>query len=99
MRLALLTDIHANREAFEAVLADMANRAVDRIMILGDLVGYGPDPGWCVDKVMEMVAAGAQCVRGNHDRAIGIADGALNPSARRGVGWTGERPPAAPKTV
>ena len=56
MRLALLTDIHANREAFEAVLADLAGRAVDRIVILGDLVGYGPDPGWCVDKVAELVA-------------------------------------------
>lgn len=91
MRLALLTDIHANREAFEAVLADLAGRAVDRIVILGDLVGYGPDPGWCVDKVAELVAAGALCVRGNHDRAVGVADGTLNAAARRVIDWTVNR--------
>ncbi len=88
MRLALLTDIHANREAFEAVLADVAQRGVDRMVFLGDLVGYGPDPGWCLDRVEDMVAGGAVCVRGNHDRAVGIPDGALNAAARKVIDWT-----------
>jgi len=91
MRLALLTDIHANREAFEAVLADIAQRKVDRLVILGDIVGYGPDPGWCIDKVEELVAKGAICVRGNHDRAVGVPDGALNVNARRVIDWTVNR--------
>ena len=52
MRLALLTDVHGNREAFEAVLAGMALRQIDRIVILGDRVGYGADPEWCADKAM-----------------------------------------------
>lgn len=88
MRLAILTDIHANREAFEAVLADLAIRKIDRLVFLGDIVGYGPDPGWCIDKVEELVAAGAVCVRGNHDRAVGVPDGALNDNARRVIDWT-----------
>ncbi|GAB1480422.1 metallophosphoesterase family protein [Paracoccaceae bacterium] len=91
MRLAILTDIHANREAFEAVLADLTLRKPDRIVFLGDIVGYGPDPGWCVDKVAEMVAQGAVAVRGNHDRAVGVADGALNAHARRVIDWTVNR--------
>lgn len=91
MRIALLTDIHANREAFEAVLADLAQRQVDRLVFLGDLVGYGPDPGWCIDKVETLVAQGAICVRGNHDRAVGVPDGALNANARRVIDWTVDR--------
>lgn len=91
MRIAILTDIHANREAFEAVLADVARLGADRVVFLGDLVGYGPDPDWCIDKVAGMMAAGAVCVRGNHDRAIGVADGALNDNARRVIDWTVNR--------
>lgn len=91
MRLAILTDIHANREAFEAVLADAALRAIDRFVFLGDIVGYGPDPGWCVDKMADMQKTGAICVRGNHDRAVGVPDGALNSNARRVIDWTVDR--------
>lgn len=88
MRLAILTDIHANREALTAVLADLAQRQVDRIVILGDVVGYGPDPVWCTDKVMALVQAGALCVMGNHDQAVGTPDAPLNITARRAINWT-----------
>ena len=91
MRLALLTDIHANREAFEAVLNDLSLRKIDRLVFLGDIVGYGPDPGWCIDKVEELVSMGAICVRGNHDRAVGVPDGVLNANARRVIDWTVNR--------
>jgi predicted phosphodiesterase len=91
MRLALLTDIHANREAFEAVLADLAYRKVDRVVFLGDLVGYGPDPEWCLDRVEQMTAEGAICVRGNHDRAVGVPDRLLNDAARMVIDWTVNR--------
>ena len=56
MRIAMLADIHANRAAMEAVLDDVAARTVDRIAILGDIVGYGPDPGWCLNRVRALVA-------------------------------------------
>ena len=91
MRLALLTDIHANREAFEAVLADLAQRQIDRLVFLGDIVGYGPDPGWCIDQVESFVAKGAIALRGNHDRAIGTPDNILNANARRVIDWTVNR--------
>ena len=84
MRFAVLTDIHANREAFEAVLADVAVHGVDRIALLGDLVGYGADPEWCCDKAAALVAEGALCVRGNHDNAAAGAAEAMStlPSGR-----------------
>ncbi|MBL9074978.1 metallophosphoesterase family protein [Tabrizicola sp.] len=88
MRFAVLTDIHANREAFEAVLADVAAHGVDRIALLGDIVGYGADPVWCCDKAAELVAAGAICVRGNHDNAAAGAAEAMSPLARRALEWT-----------
>ena len=62
MRIALLTDIHGNREGFEAVLADLAQRQTDHIAILGDIVGYGPDPEWCVDSVIRLTDAGAHAI-------------------------------------
>ena len=91
MRSAILTDLHANREAFEAVLADLEGRGIDRLVFLGDLVGYGPDPDWVLDKVETLVAKGALAVRGNHDRAVCAPDGAMNPAARRVIDWTVNR--------
>lgn len=88
MRLAILTDIHANREAFEAVLADAALRGLNQIGILGDVVGYGPDPVWCTEKTMELVDAGAFCIKGNHDSAVENAGEHLNVTALRAMIWT-----------
>ncbi|MEN9418725.1 MAG: hypothetical protein RI988_2345 [Pseudomonadota bacterium] len=70
MRIALLADLHANREAVEAVLADAHRRGFDRLALLGDFVGYGPDPAWVLGCVRELVAGGAIAVRGNHDAAV-----------------------------
>ena len=97
MRLAILTDIHGNREAFAAVLADLAGRAIDRIALLGDIVGYGPDPEWCTDRAMALVAAGAICVRGNHDDAAVRRDSAMSTNARLAMEWT--RPRLGPKQL
>lgn len=91
MRFAIFTDIHANREAFQAVLDDIAQRKIDRLVCLGDVVGYGPDPQWCVEKMADLVAKGAICVRGNHDRAVGVPDGIMNANARRVIDWTVDR--------
>lgn len=70
MRLALLTDLHANREAFEACLAHAGKQGVDQYAFTGDFVGYGADPSWVVGTVMDYVARGAIAVQGNHDLAV-----------------------------
>jgi predicted phosphodiesterase len=70
MLIALLADIHGNREALTACLADAQRAGADRYVFLGDLVGYGADPAWVVDRAAEMVAAGAVAVLGNHDAAV-----------------------------
>jgi diadenosine tetraphosphatase ApaH/serine/threonine PP2A family protein phosphatase len=70
MKLAILTDLHANREALSAVLAHAAAQRVDGHALLGDFVGYGADPGWVVDRVRELAAGGAIVVQGNHDEAV-----------------------------
>ena len=72
MRIAVLTDIHANREATQAVLAAVGQLAPDRIALLGDIVGYGPDPVFAVETVERLVSDGAICLLGNHDEAAVI---------------------------
>lgn len=91
MRLALVSDVHGNREGFAAVLADIAVRGCDRIALLGDYVGYGPDPEWCCDKVMELAAAGAVCLQGNHDAAVGQGAADFSTNARIAMDWTRPR--------
>ena len=59
MLTAIFSDIHANRQAFEACLAAARAKGAQRIVLLGDYVGYGADPEWVVDKVRELVAQGA----------------------------------------
>ncbi|MGZ5129943.1 MAG: metallophosphoesterase family protein [Caldimonas sp.] len=70
MKLALVADLHANREAVAAVMAHARAHGADRYAFLGDYVGYGADPGWMVDLVREHVARGALAVLGNHDTAV-----------------------------
>lgn len=89
MRLALIADIHANREALEAVLEHARRVGCERHVFLGDLVGYGADPQWVVACVQSFVARGAIAVKGNHD--VGVA-GSVSPhmvgAARDAVAWT-----------
>jgi len=70
MRLALLTDLHANREALEACLAHAERQQVDQYAFTGDFVGYGADPAWVVRTVMDYVGRGAVAVQGNHDYSV-----------------------------
>jgi diadenosine tetraphosphatase ApaH/serine/threonine PP2A family protein phosphatase len=69
VKLALLSDIHSNLEALDAVLGALPD--VDRIIVLGDIVGYGPEPNEVIERLRSV---GAHAVRGNHDQAM------LNPS-------------------
>lgn len=87
MRYAIVSDIHANLEAFRAVLERIAVLKADRIVCLGDITGYNADPGACIAIVRE---GGIASIAGNHDtRAAGLepAD-AFNPAALRAVHWT-----------
>ena len=96
MKMAVITDLHANREAVEAVLDHAAAQGVQRHAFVGDLVGYGADPAWVVDLVRAKVAAGDLAVLGNHDQAV--AHGAtptMRPDARTVVEWTRSRLDAA----
>jgi predicted phosphodiesterase len=89
MRIALLSDVHGNLPAFEAVLADVRAEGVDAIWCLGDLVGYGAQPDDCVALAREHCDV---CLAGNHDlvvtEAIPIAE--FSPSAATAALWTRE---------
>jgi diadenosine tetraphosphatase ApaH/serine/threonine PP2A family protein phosphatase len=90
MRLALLTDLHANREALEACLAHAQQQRVDQYAFTGDFVGYGADPAWVVRTVMDYVAHGAVAVQGNHDHAVTQpARPQMHAEAREVIAWTG----------
>jgi diadenosine tetraphosphatase ApaH/serine/threonine PP2A family protein phosphatase len=89
MRLALLTDLHANREALEACLAHAERQRVDQYAFTGDFVGYGADPGWVVRTVMDYVARGAVAVQGNHDYSVTRPTRAqMHAEAREVIEWT-----------
>lgn len=88
MRIALLSDIHGNREAFSACLAHLARHPVDRIIFTGDVVGYGADPAWCLDTVMSLCGEGAVALLGNHDEGVLKHDCDMNAMARQAIEWT-----------
>jgi diadenosine tetraphosphatase ApaH/serine/threonine PP2A family protein phosphatase len=86
--LAVFSDIHANRQAFSACLDFARARGAERMICLGDYVGYGADPEWAVDVVMGLVDEGAVAVRGNHDSAIGTTTVSMNAEAQAAIEWT-----------
>ncbi len=88
MLIALLADIHGNREALSACLAHAKECGASRYVFLGDYVGYGADPGWAVDEIMAHVRGGAAAVMGNHDHAVISASEQMNPVAREAIEWT-----------
>jgi len=89
--IALLADIHGNREALSACLADARHRNVTDYVFLGDLVGYGADPGWVTDCAMEHVARGAIAIRGNHDAAAAGEDISMAQTAAEAIAWTRDK--------
>jgi hypothetical protein len=96
MKIALITDLHANREAVESVFEHVRSREVQQWAFLGDFVGYGADPAWVVDAVREHVRGGAIAVLGNHDQAVARgASPTMRPEARYVIEWTRERLSAA----
>lgn len=87
MRVAIVSDIHANRQALEAVLEQIRAAACDAVWCLGDVVGYGADPDACTDLVREQADI---CLAGNHDLAVigGIPIADFSDVARRAAEWT-----------
>ena len=91
MRCAILADIHSNLAAFEAVLSDADGRGgFDKIWCLGDVVGYGPDPHECIERLRQFKPV---CIAGNHDwAAIGKMDTSeFNTVAALAAQWTAQQ--------
>jgi diadenosine tetraphosphatase ApaH/serine/threonine PP2A family protein phosphatase len=93
MLIALMADVHANREALAACLEHADAAGAERIVFLGDIVGYGADPEWAVQTVMARVARGsAIALMGNHDQAVVHAGrGGMNATAEAAIAWTRSR--------
>ena len=83
-RTAILSDIHGNLTALQAVLAHIETQNVDRVVCLGDVVGYGPQPCECLDVVMEF----GFCVLGNHDSSALFDPEGFNAAAEQAIFWT-----------
>jgi len=88
VKVAILSDVHANLEALTAVLEDLDSRSADRIPFLGDAVGYGADPAPCLELLEKLMF---RSVAGNHDQAggndqEGLED--LHEGAATAIRWT-----------
>lgn len=89
MKIAVLSDIHSNLEAFQACLAHAEREGADTHVFLGDLVGYGADPAACLDLLADYAERGAMLVMGNHDEAaLGGLCEKMNFVAREATYWT-----------
>ncbi|MGE3108012.1 MAG: metallophosphoesterase [Phycisphaerales bacterium] len=85
MPTAVISDVHANAEALKTVLADIERRGISRIISLGDIIGYGPDPLECVDLVREHCE---WSLMGNHDFGVLYEPTNFNPGAEQAAYWT-----------
>ncbi|MFH0814357.1 MAG: metallophosphoesterase family protein [Pseudomonadota bacterium] len=87
MKFAILSDIHGNLEAFQAVLKDLSREGLEKIIFLGDIVGYGANPKECIDLLQEKTQA---IVAGNHDWAVAgkINTLSFNFVAKVAIEWT-----------
>jgi predicted phosphodiesterase len=85
VRRALISDIHGNLEALEVVLADIEAQGIGEIFCLGDIIGYGPNPRECIDRVMESCDL---TLLGNHDQGAMFDPDGFNIGAERAIFWT-----------
>jgi predicted phosphodiesterase len=84
VKRALISDIHSNLEALEAVLADIKQQGIRQIYCLGDIIGYGPNPRECIDLVIPLDI----CLLGNHDQGALFDPEGFNTGAERAIFWT-----------
>ena len=96
MRFAIISDLHANLEATEAVLADARERKCTHYVCLGDVVGYNANPRECLDLVRKL---GCPVVKGNHDEQASLEESSrdFNALAEMAINWTREQLPDADK--
>jgi diadenosine tetraphosphatase ApaH/serine/threonine PP2A family protein phosphatase len=88
MKVAIISDLHSNREALEAVFAHIQSLAISTVYCLGDVVGYGPEPEFCVDLVRGHTQL---CLMGNHDEGLFRDASDFNPHARGALEYTRAR--------
>lgn len=90
MRIGFVSDIHSNRAALDAALAELDSYGIDRLYCMGDIVGYGPEPNYCLDVIRERASG---VVMGNHDYAVLHLEYAdhFNPYAKAAAQWTAEQ--------
>ncbi|MEZ5358329.1 MAG: metallophosphoesterase family protein [Candidatus Zixiibacteriota bacterium] len=90
MKLAVLSDVHANLEALKAVVRDIESKAVEKVFFLGDAVGYGANPNECVEIIDSLCEIK---LLGNHDYvALGLESSRnFNPMAQKSIKWTQEQ--------
>jgi predicted phosphodiesterase len=88
VRRALISDIHGNLEALEVVLDDIKAQGITEIICLGDVIGYGPNPRECIDRVMETCKV---TLLGNHDQGAMFDPDGFNSGAERAIFWTREQ--------
>jgi diadenosine tetraphosphatase ApaH/serine/threonine PP2A family protein phosphatase len=81
---AIISDIHGNLEALDAVLADVRSQGINEIYCLGDIVGYGPNPRECIDRCMDFDL----CLLGNHDNGALFDPDGFSAGAERAIFWT-----------
>jgi len=84
VKRALISDIHSNLEALEVVLGDIEQQGITEIYCLGDIIGYGPNPRECIDRVMKCQI----CILGNHDQGALFDPEGFNSGAERAIFWT-----------
>ncbi len=94
MSKAIISDIHGNLEALDAVLADIRSQGISQIYCLGDIVGYGPNPRECIDRVMETCQV---VLLGNHDQGAMFDPDGFNQSAEKAIFWTREQLERSPE--
>jgi diadenosine tetraphosphatase ApaH/serine/threonine PP2A family protein phosphatase len=98
MKVALLSDIHANLHALQACLQHAREQGANQLAFLGDLVGYGSAPGPVLDVVMQLASEGAWVIQGNHDAlAVKVPETATTMD-EAGAKWTHEHTNAAQHT-
>ena len=84
VKRAIISDIHGNLEALQAVLSDIEEVSVDQIMCLGDVIGYGPNPRECLDVAMDL----ERCILGNHDVGALFDPEGFSSNAEQAIFWT-----------
>ncbi len=84
VKRAIISDVHGNLEALEAVFADIREQDISEVYCLGDVVGYGPNPRECIDLIMEVDV----CILGNHDQGALFDPEGFSSGAERAIFWT-----------